>query len=164
MEAPLDSTGPPNQSNMVTWLLLVCSLLPLADSVSISASSDIQFFHATLDWATGSLEGVQYQPRQIKVASVNAPCFFLCTGAKGPYADTGSTLMCRDKSQAFSAVCSLNSTQDPDQAWLDPSGGQMLAVAEEPAPVPHRSTNHTVAPTAMIYSINLTTSTSSGRY
>lgn len=117
-----------------TCLLFLCSLLPLTASLSINAGTGFdtgQFLHATLDWKTGILEDVQYQPRYIKGASINAPCFFL-SAESCPDGLSGircSTLICRDNNAAFSPVCNFNSTLDPSLALLDASREQLFVVA-----------------------------------
>merc|ERR1712166_1694110 len=111
-------------TTMITPLLLLCSLFPLAASLSVTASTDNQYLHATVDWSTGALKGVQYLPAQAKYVSMNAPCFLQSypTGQcddspTGPWDDC-STLMCRDKTEAFVAVCNLTSSMDPSNCAI----------------------------------------------
>jgi len=122
---------------MITPLLLLCSLFPLAASLSVTASTDNQYLHATVDWSTGALKEVQYLPAQAKYVSMNAPCFLQSypTGQcddspTGPWDDC-STLMCRDKTEAFVAVCNLTSRMDPSNAFLDSSSNQLFAVRSD---------------------------------
>jgi len=120
---------------MTTPLLLLCSLFPLAASLSISASigeanTGNQFLHATVDWSTGALKGVQYLPGQAKPVSMNAPCFIQSLDASMD----GSTLMCRDKTEAFVAVCNLTDSMEPKFAFIDASGGQLFAVRANQLP------------------------------
>merc|ERR1712166_58223 len=139
-------------------ILFLCSLLPLATSVSINAGIGYetgQFLHATLDWKTGKLSDVQYQPRLIKGVSINAPCFFVasdpCPGADMPGQPDCLDLMCRDTSGAFSPVCHLNSTMQPYHALLDDSRQQLFIVTDN-----YRD-QRTTDPQDRIVSLNTTT-------
>merc|ERR1712086_151280 len=132
---------------MTTLPLLLCSLFPLAACLSLSASTDTQFLHATVDWSTGALKGVQYLPAQARYLSMNAPCFLESrrTGECDDGDDACSILMCRDKTEAFVAVCNLTSYMDPSNVFLDSSSGQLFAVRDD-------ITDHT-----SVYSMDLTT-------
>merc|ERR1711935_1091288 len=132
---------------MTTLLLLLCSLFPLAACLSLSASTDTQFLHATVDWSTGALKGVQYLPAQARYLSMNAPCFLepRRTGECDDGDDACSILMCRDKTEAFVAVCNLTSYMDPSNVFLDSSSGQLFAVRDD-------ITDHT-----SVYSMDITT-------
>merc|ERR1712086_506335 len=103
---------------MTTLLLLLCSLFPLAACLSLSASTDTQFLHATVDWSTGALKGVQYLPAQARYLSMNAPCFLESrrTGECDDGDDACSILMCREgrhNSPHFGLFHGPHHLQDP---------------------------------------------------